>query len=213
MLGNMILIATMIGQTAVDSQRTGPVLSEQAQRAQARALAEFRAHEHTIKPRLAAYYQLQNERLMNRIETVNIATSRVWSVTAGTMGQATYQYQDPWASRSFSSVPPTGQLTTLSPPDESSLEELRRANFLLEGHLRDSRDLNRQAVQFYNAVRAPRYQRAICTPSRSSYLRSPEVGYSIQYELGYPIQYLLTRRYSPDERRAAERKEREKDGP
>jgi hypothetical protein len=175
MLGSMILMATMIGQMTVDGPRVGPVLSEMAKKAQARALAEFRANGHTIKPRLDAYHQmenerlkLQNERLMNRIETVNIATSRVWSVTADTMGQAAYQYQDPWATHGFSSVPPTRNLSTPNSQNGSSPEELRRANFLLEGHLRDSRDLNRQAVQIYNALHSSQCQRATCTPSRWS---------------------------------------------
>jgi hypothetical protein len=184
MLSNMVLMAVMIGQTAADGPRVSPVLSEWANRA--RDLAELRASEAAIKARLAAYHEQEyerlereNQRLMDRIEAVNIATGRVWSVTSGSMRQMVYQYQEPWASHSFASVPPTGNPTTSGPQDKPSLEELRRANFLLQGHLRDSRDLNRQAVQLYNVQRADQYQRAsqysraTCTPSRSTYFRRP----------------------------------------
>jgi hypothetical protein len=160
MLGNMILMAAMIGQTTVDGPRVGPVLSGVARKAQARALAEFRANEHTIKPRLAAYYQLENERLMNRIETLNIATSRVWSLTTGTVSHAAYQYQEPWAGRGFSSVPPTENLTTSDPQSQPVLEELQRANFLMKGHLRDSQGLLRQANRFYLREYPIRYELA-----------------------------------------------------
>ena len=114
---------------------------------------------------------------MDRIEAVNIATGRVWSVTTGSMRQMVYQYQEPWASHSFASVPPTADPTTSDLQGKPSLEELQRVNFLLQGHLRDSRDLNRQAVQLYNVQRADEYQRAArysratCTASRSSYFR------------------------------------------
>jgi hypothetical protein len=169
----------MSGQTTVDSPRVGPELSEAAREAQARALAEFRANADTNESRLTAYYQRENQRLMDRIEAVNLATGCVWSVTTGSMHQMVYQYQEPWASHRFDSVPPTGNLATSVGQDKPSLEELRQANFLLQGHLRDSRDLNRQAVQLYNVHRADQYQRAAvypwatCATSRSSYFRRP----------------------------------------
>jgi hypothetical protein len=159
-MGTMMLMAMMIGQTTVDSPRVGPVLSEWAKKAQARALAEFRANEHTIKPRLAAYYQLENERLMNRIETLNIAASRVWSLTTGTAGHAAYQYQEPWTQRGFASVPPTQNLTASDPQSQLVLEELKRANFLIKGHWRDSRGLYRQANQFYRLEYPIRFELA-----------------------------------------------------
>jgi hypothetical protein len=186
MLSNLVLVAAMIGQTTNDGSKEGPVLSEWAKQAQARALAELRANEPAIKARLAAYHEQdyerlerENQRLMDRIEAVNIATGRVWSVTSGSMRQMVYQYQEPWASHSFASVPPAGNSTTSDLQDKPSLEDLRRTNFLLQGHLRDSRDLNRQAVQLYNVQRADQYQRAsqysraTCTPSRSTYFRRP----------------------------------------
>jgi hypothetical protein len=186
MLSNLVLMAAMIGQTPVDGPRVGPELSEVAREAQARALAEFRAHESTIKAKLAASHQgeierleRENQRLMDRIEAVNIATGRVWSVTSGSMQQMVYQYQEPWARPRFDSVPPTGTLASSDRKDKPSLEELRQANFLLQGHLRDSRDLNRQAVQLYNVQRVDQYQhaslysRARCATSRSSYLSRP----------------------------------------
>jgi hypothetical protein len=174
----MVLMAAMIGQTAVDSPPTGPVLSEQARKAQARALAEFRASEQTIKARLDAYHRVEderlkltNERLMNQIETVNSATSRVLSVIGGTMGQSGFPYRGPWGSRGLSSVPGTPSVTTSGRQDGVSSEELRRANRLLHGQLRYSQYLNYQAVQMYYALRSPQHQRVTCTPSRSSFSR------------------------------------------
>jgi hypothetical protein len=182
MISNMVLMAVMIGQTAADGPRVSPVLSEWAKRAQALALAELRANEDSIKAKVAAYHEQENERLavknqrlMDRIETVNIATDRIWAVTAGTLGQASYQYREPWAGQSFCSVPPTRSLNLSEQKNKPSPEELRNANYLLEGHLRDSRDLNRQAVQLYNAersywaVRAYWNQFATYTTSRSIY--------------------------------------------
>src|SRR6476620_4376540 len=128
MLSTMFLMAAILGQTKTDI----PVLSEATKKAQAQALAESRANEHTIKPRLAAYHEQENERLkrenqrlMDRIEAVNIATGRVRSVTSGSMRQMVYQYQEPWASHSFSTVPPTGNQTASGDQDQPSLEELR----------------------------------------------------------------------------------------
>src|SRR5579864_2848794 len=81
MLGNVILMAAMIGQTPVEGPGTGPVLSEVSLTSQARAMAEFRAKQHTVEPRLIANYQLENQRLKDRVQTVDVATSRVWSLT------------------------------------------------------------------------------------------------------------------------------------
>jgi hypothetical protein len=140
----MVLVATMIGQTAGDGPRTGPVLSEWARQAQARALAEFRANEHTIGSRLTAYYQLENDRLGERIHTVDVATARHWSLTAGT---SRYN-QDGWGA-GFSSVPPTGPAAASGAQHTPSPDELRRENFLLKGRLRDSRWLYREAHRAY----------------------------------------------------------------
>jgi len=155
MWGHMVLMAAMLGQTAVDAPRTGPVLSEQAKKAQARALAEFRANEHTIKPRLIASYQLENDRLKRRAQTVDVATGRNWSLTAGTSQR--YQTQ---GVEGFSSVPPTGAVTAPGRQGATSLEELRRENFLLKGELRDSRFLYRQASWLYRAEYPIRYRLA-----------------------------------------------------
>src|SRR5262249_16373439 len=145
MLGHMVLMAAMIGQTAGDGQRTGPVLSEQAKKAQARALAEFRANEHTIQPRLTAWYQLENERLVEKIETVNIATGRALSFGAGGRDG----YGAPGGAGGFSSVPPTGNLTTSTYRAQPSLPELKRENLLLKWRLGDSRYLHREANRLY----------------------------------------------------------------
>jgi hypothetical protein len=125
---------------------------------------------------------------MDRIETVNIATDRIWAVTAGTLGQATYHYREPWAGQSFCSVPPTRSLNLSEQKNKPSPDELRNANYLLEGHLRDSRDLNRQAVQLYNAeraywaVRSYWNQFATCTASRVSYFNRREREYEKTWE-------------------------------
>ena len=155
MLGHLILMATMIGQTADDGTRTGPVLSEQAKKAQARALAEFRANEHTIKSRLADNYQLENDRLRRRIHTADIATGRVWSLTTGT-----WQQEQIRGTEGFSSVPPTGPPAASGRRYTPPLEELRRENFLLKGDLRDSRSLYREARYFYTAEYPIRYRLA-----------------------------------------------------
>jgi hypothetical protein len=134
----MVLMAAMIGQTAVDGPTTGPVLSEQSKQAQARALAEFRANEHTIKPRLIAYYQLENERLGYRVRTVNTATARVLTTISGMP-----DFENTGRIGGFASVPLTGN------PTSPTLPELQRMNFLMKGHLRDSKTLNRQADRLY----------------------------------------------------------------
>jgi hypothetical protein len=152
MLGHMVLMAVMVGQTAVDGPRTGPVLSQQAQKAQARALAEFRANEHTIKPRLVAYYQLENDRLKERAQTVNVATSRNWSLTAGIS-----RYEQVERVAGFLSVPPIGNPTASGSLHTPALEELQRENFLLKGRLRDSRFLYREANRLHGAEYPIRY--------------------------------------------------------
>jgi hypothetical protein len=163
MLSTVFLMVAMIGQTNTDV----PVLSEATKKAQERALAELRANEPAIRARLAAHHQQENERLerenqrlMDRIEAVNIATGRVWSVTSGSMGQAAYSYREPWASGGFASVPPAGRRNTPNPQTHLSTDELRRVNQLLKGHLRDSQDLHRQANQLYNAEVIRQYQLA-----------------------------------------------------
>jgi hypothetical protein len=181
MLGSMILIAVMIGQTTVDGGRVGPELSEAARKAQARDLAEFRANEHTIKARLDAYHRMEdelvklaNERLMDQIKMVNSATSLVLSVNGGSMWQSGFPYRGPFESRGFSSIPGAPSVTTSGRHDEAPREELRRANRLLKGQLRYSQYLNHQAVQMYYALRSPQHQRATCTPSRSSLSKRSE---------------------------------------
>jgi hypothetical protein len=158
MLGYIVVMAAMVGQTAVDGLRTGPVLSEQAKKAQARAQAEFRANEHTIMPRLTAYYQLENERLMDRIQTMNVATGRLWSLTTGTVQYEGYG----GAGRigGFLSVPPTGNVISSGPQDPPSLSELQRQNFLIKGRLRDSRALHREANRLSWADYPIRYRLA-----------------------------------------------------
>jgi hypothetical protein len=144
----MILMAAMMGQTTVDEPRTGPVLSEQAKKAQARALAEFRANEHTIKPRLEAYYQLENQRLTEKITTVNVATGRVSYFAAGARFEG-FGVAD--GTSGFSSVPPTAPATARVDQDQPSLSELRRENFLIKARLRDSRYLYRESNRLYSA--------------------------------------------------------------
>jgi hypothetical protein len=155
MLGHMVLMAVMVGQTALDGPRTGPVLSEQAKKAQARALAEFRANEHTIKPRLIASYQLENDRLKRRAQTADVATGRIWSLTAGTS-----QHDQTKGGEGFSSVPPTGAVTASGRQYAPSLEELRRESFLLKGELRDSRFHYRVSSRLYRAEYPIRYRLA-----------------------------------------------------
>jgi hypothetical protein len=153
----MVLMAAMIGQAAVDGPRTGPGLSEQARKAQARALAEFRANEHTIKSRLAAYYQLENERLGDRVQTVDIATQRQWSLITGSS-----RYGVAEGGRGFASVPPSGTPNVAGPRDAPCLDELRRENFLLKGRLRDSAFLYREASRSYGTEYPIRYRLAGC---------------------------------------------------
>jgi hypothetical protein len=181
MLGNMILIAVMIGQMTVDGPRVGPELSEVARKAQARALADFRANEHTIKARLDVYHRMEdervklaNERLMNQIKMVNSATSLVLSLNGGNMEQSGFPYRGSIERRGFSSIPGATSVTTSGRQNEDSREELRRANRVLKGQLRYNQYLNYQAVQMYYALRFPQNQRATCTPSRSSLSRRRE---------------------------------------
>jgi hypothetical protein len=156
MLLTTILMAAAVGQTGADGERTGPVLSEVARKAQTRALAEFRANQHTIPARLAAYYELENERLVDRIHTLDLATARVWNVTTGTS-----MYEAGGGTNSgLSSVPVTGE-TPSGRVDPASMTGLRRDNFLLKGRLRDSRFLYRQSNQVYRSDYPIRVYRAI----------------------------------------------------
>ena len=156
-MGHMVLMAAMIGQTADGSPRTGPVLSEWAKKAQARALAEFRANEHTIKPRLEAHYQLENQRLAEKAATVNVATNRILFFAAG----ARYEGIAVGGGASgFSSVPPAAPRTVWAYSEKPSLEELKQENFLIKGRLRDSRYLYREANRAYLAEYEIRYRLA-----------------------------------------------------
>jgi hypothetical protein len=146
MFGQMILVAAMVGQVAADEPRTGPVLSEQAKKAQARALAEFRANEHTIKPRLEAYYRLENQRLTEKTATVNVATSRVLYFAAGARSE---DFGVAGGTSGFSSVPPTAPRTARTYQGQPSLSELQRENLLVKWRLRDSQSLYRQANCLY----------------------------------------------------------------
>jgi hypothetical protein len=154
MFGHMVLLAAMIGQTS-DSPRMVPGLSEQARMAQARALATFRANEHTIKPRLTTYYQLENDRLGRRVHTLDVATERVGFLTAGASTASSAIRGD-----GFSSIPPSGPVASSGNQDRCSLDDVRRDNFLLKGELRDSRFLYRQANSLYLSEYPIRYQRA-----------------------------------------------------
>jgi hypothetical protein len=141
----MILLAALIGQTAGDGPAKGPVPSEGAQTARARALAGPRASQQSVEARLIANYQLENERLRARIRTTDVAAGRNWSLTAGTSTRP-----DPVGGiGGLLSVPPDGARTAAGPQPSTSLEELRRENFLLKGQLRDSRSLYREAHRDY----------------------------------------------------------------
>jgi hypothetical protein len=156
MLGHVVLMAAMIGQTAGDDPRTGRVLSGWAKQAQARALAEFRANEHTIEHRLVVYYQLENQRLGDRARTMNVATGRAVFFAAG----ARSEYGAAGEAGRFSSVSPTENPTTSGRESQPSLTELQQENFLLKGHLRDSRSLYRQAGRLYGLEYPIRYELA-----------------------------------------------------
>src|SRR4051812_19815467 len=100
-----ILMAAVIGQMTADGPRTGPVLSEAAKKAQARALAGLRANEPTIERRLTEYYRLENQRLRDRIRTVGAATDRAWSLTGGQMRYERFD-EGTGGNGGFASVPP-----------------------------------------------------------------------------------------------------------
>lgn len=146
MFGHLILMAAMTGQTYVDGPRTVPVLAEQTKKAQARALAEFKANEHTIKPRLEDYYRLQNQRLTEKTATMDLAASRVLNFAAGAR---TDVFEVASKSSGFSSVPPTAPSTNRIDPVGPSLTDLQRESFLIKGRLRDSQFLYRQSNQLY----------------------------------------------------------------
>jgi hypothetical protein len=155
MLSTVFLMTAMIGQTNTDV----PVLSEATKRAHARALAEFRANEHTIKSRLEAYYKLENQRLTEKTPTVNAATSRVLGFAAGARdagigiasGSSGFLSVPPAGTGGVSSDSPTAPRTAWVYPDQLSLSELQRENFLVKRRLRDSRQLYRQSNRLYSA--------------------------------------------------------------
>ncbi|HEV3163769.1 MAG TPA: hypothetical protein VGZ22_06995 [Isosphaeraceae bacterium] len=153
MLSYIALMAVVIGQSGIDDTGNVPVLSEQAKKA--RAMAEFRANQHTIKPRLIAQYQLENERLKKRIQTVDVATSRDWFLTS-----VTPRFEAAGGSDFLSFLPPTTDSTHSGHKFQSSLEELKRQNFLIKGRLRDSRSLYRGSNRLYMAEYPIRYRAA-----------------------------------------------------
>jgi hypothetical protein len=157
MLGHMVLLAAMIGQTADESLRKAPVLSEWAKQAQARALAEFQANEHTIKDRVEANYQLENQRLAEKAATVDMATSRLLYFAGGARSEV---FLMGGRTSGFSSIPPTAPSTVRASQDQPSLSELKQANFLIKGRLRDSRYLYREANRAYLAEYEIRYRLA-----------------------------------------------------
>jgi hypothetical protein len=162
MLGSMILMAALIGQTASSGPDQGPVLSDTARKAQARALAEFRANEHTIESRLEANYQLENQRLREKTGTVNTATDRVITFAAGTGGEYAGYLLRSGGTGAFASVPPTGgSSSTPGARKEPSVSDLKAENFLLKCRLKDSRYLYREANRLYGNEYPLRYQIAL----------------------------------------------------
>jgi hypothetical protein len=153
MLGHMILFVAVIGQTAVGVPQTGSVPSEQEKKA--RALAERQAKKDAIEARIIANYQLENDRLRERLQTMDVVTNRNWSLTAGT--SQVYRFD---TGEGLMSVPATG--TPIAPErlDSTSLERLRRENWLLKGRLRDRRSVYREVNRLYMAEYPIRYQAA-----------------------------------------------------
>jgi hypothetical protein len=170
MLSTVFLMAMVIGQTNTNV----PVLSEATRKAHARALAEFRANEHTIKSRLEAHYQLENQRLSEKTATVNLGASRLLYFAAGArdpsfgigigVGISPYSSRfssvPPAGTDGFTSAPPTAPSTVWVYPEPLSLSELQRENFLIRGRLRDSGHLYRQANRLYSAEYPIRYRLA-----------------------------------------------------
>lgn len=152
------LMAVLIGQVVVDAPASGAESSDWAEKAQARALAEFQANQYTIEPRLIAYYQLENERLRDRIQAVNRATRYVWSVTTGT--SRSEEFEQVGSTGGLASVPVSGAGMTASGQGSTDLSELRRENLLLKGQLRDSQRLYRQANRVYPAEYSIRHRLA-----------------------------------------------------
>jgi hypothetical protein len=154
-LGHMVLLTAMIGQTTHESWKPVPPLSEQTKKAQARAMAALKVNQEISKPKIIAQHQLENERLKHRIQVVNVATDRSWSLTAGTSTSS-----DAIRVDGFSSVPPFGPANSPGNQHPSSLDELQREKFLLYGELHDSQRLYREANRFYRAEYPIRYRRA-----------------------------------------------------
>jgi hypothetical protein len=144
MLSQLFMMATIVGQAAAGGPGAGLALSAQTKKAHARALAEYRAIEHTFGPRVIAQYQLENERLRDRLQGEDEAIGRTWSLTAGTSRRDPGGRGDGFMSMPLDS-PPIGAVRPRAP----SLEELKRENFLLKGRLRDRRALNRQVNCLY----------------------------------------------------------------
>jgi hypothetical protein len=117
----MVLLVAVMGQTVDDSLWAVPVLSEHTKKAQARALVELRANQKKSEPRIIAQYQLENERLRERIRTLGVATDRDWSLTAGTS-----THGGTVGVAGFASVPAIGSRTEAVDPPLVSLDELRR---------------------------------------------------------------------------------------
>ncbi len=155
MLGTMLLMTAVMGQTMTD----GPVLSEATKNAHARALAEFRANQHTIKPRVEAWYKLENLRLRERTQVVNIATGRTLYFASGARQESATLWLQPDRSTGFASVPPiddTVGSSVSAATDQSTLPDLKTENFLLKCRLADSRALYRQSVWLYRGEHSVR---------------------------------------------------------
>jgi hypothetical protein len=155
MLGHMVLLAAMIGQTTHESWKPVPPLSKETKKAQARAMAELKVNQEISKPKIIAQHQLENERLKRRIHVGNVAPDRIWSLTAGTSTSG-----DAIRVDGFASVPPSSPANSPGSQHPSSLEELRREKCLLYGELHDSQRLYREANRFYRAEYPIRYRRA-----------------------------------------------------
>lgn len=155
MLCAVLLTTAVVGQTAAD----GRVLSVATKPSHARALAELRANQHTIQPRLEANYRLESKRLSGETTVVNVATDRVPIFAGGTRyGQA------PVGERgSFASVAPSAVAgTDATGVGKSSLAELKEENFPPAYRLSDARFLYCQAGRIYAGESPVRRQLAAC---------------------------------------------------
>jgi hypothetical protein len=97
-----------------------------------------------IEATARAIVERANDRLRDRIDTVDVATRRNWSLTAGTS-----RYDRVARGERFSSVPASGPTASSGHEHKPSLDELKRENFLLEGRLYDSQRLYREAERAY----------------------------------------------------------------